>query len=111
LLLSCSTTSGRVMDKEIVTDASIPGNGFRLADEWDGAEWWRTCLDYLKIGDIFRLVNQDGTITDQRVLRVIQPLEIALIRDTGNPDPHAKKRAYLGGEMKFEEVDKTQIGL
>jgi len=88
-------------------DASIPNNGFRRADKWEG-EWDRTCLDYLEAGDIFRLVNQDGTVKDGKLLRVVEPLEMAVVRDWSSVDPHAKKRAYLGGKMVFESVEDQQ---
>jgi len=93
------------MDKEIVTDASIPGNGFRLADKYyaDVDEWHRTCLDFLKTGDIFRFVTQDGVI-DGKAFRVVEPLEMVKVRDLSSSDPSATKLAYHGGGMKFEEV-------
>lgn len=99
------------MKKEITTDASIPGNGFRLADKYyaDNKEWHRTCLDFLKTGEIFRFVSQDGTV-DGKSFRVVEPLELVRVRDfsrflpSGEPDPSATKLAYHGGKMEFEEV-------
>lgn len=95
----------------MITDASIPGNGFRLADKYhaDVKEWHRTCLDFLKTGEIFRFITQDGT-TDGKIFRVVEPLELARVRDftkllpNGEPDPSATKLAYHGGTMKFKEV-------
>ena len=92
-------------------DASIPGNGFRLADKYhaDPKEWHRTCLDFLKVGEVFRFVTQKGE-TDGKVFRVVEPLELARVRDhskflpSGEPDPNATKLAYHGGKMKFEEA-------
>ena len=92
-------------------DASIPGNGFRLADKYyaEVNEWHRTCLDFLKTGEIFRLIAQDGT-TDGKVLRVVEPLELVRVQDlrkllpNGEPDPNSTRLAYHGGEMKFEEI-------
>ncbi len=90
------------MDKNIITDASIPGNGFRLADKYyaDTDEWHRTCLDFLKAGEVFRFVAQDG-VTDGKAFRVVEPLEMAKIRDSLTDE---YRLAYHGGKMKFEEV-------
>ncbi len=92
--------------KDMITDASTPGNGFRLADKYyaEHKEWHRTCLDFLKAGDVFRLVTQEGT-TNGKILRVIEPLEMVRVRDESNPNPNATRLAYHGGKMKFEEVD------
>ena len=92
-------------------DASIPGNGFRLADKYNAADstWDRTCLDFLKAGDIFRLVPQGGE-TNGKVLRVVEPLELVRVRDFSkllpnkDSDTNATKLAYYGGRMKFEEA-------
>ena len=92
-------------------DASIPGNGFRLADKYHeaGGTWNRTCLDFLRTGDIFRLVTQEGE-TNGKVLRVVEPLELVRVRDfskflpNGDSDPSATRLAYHGGKMKFEEA-------
>ena len=94
-----------MMDKEIATDASIPGNGFRLADKYhtDRKEWHRTCLDLLETGDIFRFVTQKGT-TDKKIFRVVEPLEMVKIRDTSSLNPNAMRLAYHEGKMKFEEI-------
>lgn len=89
---------------DIRFNASIPNNGFRLADKWDG-EWIRTCLDFLETGDIFRQVNQDKTLKDGKVLRVVKPLKLEIARDYKSVDSHATKRVYLGGAMIFEEVE------
>ena len=93
------------MDKELITDASIPGNGFRLADKYyaDHKEWHRTCLDFLKTGDVFRFVTQRET-TDGKIFRVVEPLEMVKVRDLSSSDPNATKLVYHGGKMKFEEV-------
>lgn len=93
------------MERDIVTDASIPGNGFRLADKYyaDNKEWHRTCLDFLEIGDIFRFVTQEGA-TDGKTFSVVKPLEMVRIRDLSGSDPNATKLAYHGGKMEFEEV-------
>lgn len=90
-------------NKEITTDASIPGNGFRLADKYhaDDKKWHRTCLDFLKAGDIFRFVTQKET-TDGKAFRVVEPLEMVKVRDMSSPN--AMRLAYHGGKMKFEEV-------
>lgn len=91
------------MDKNIITDASIPGNGFRLADKYypDHKEWHRTCLDFLKIGDIFRFVTQKG-VTDGKSFLVIEPLEMVKVHDKLTDE---YRLAYHGGKMKFEEVN------
>lgn len=93
------------MRKEIITDASIPGNGFRLADKYyaDHKEWHRTCLDFLKTGEIFRFVTQKGT-TDGKIFRVVEPLEMVRVRDWSGSNPSTTKLTYHGGKMKFEEV-------
>lgn len=102
------------MEKEIITDASIPGNGFRLADKYhaDVNEWHRTCLDFLKTGEVFRFVTQDGA-TDGKAFCVVEPLELVRVRDfskclpSGQPDPGATKLAYHGGKMKFEKASEA----
>lgn len=97
------------MDAHKKYDASIPNNGFRLADKRVEEKWVRTCIDFLKTGDIFRFVNQDGVVDDDKVFRITEPLGMAAVRDVGNPDPRATRPAYLGGEMKIEEITKRGI--
>ena len=93
----------------IQKDASIAGVGFRQADKLVGTEWVRTCLDFLRAGDIFRFVNQKGVVENDKVFRIVEPLQMAAVRNIGNPDPRATRPSYLGGEMKIEEVDKKEI--
>lgn len=46
-----------------------PTVGFRLVDKKVGTDWVRTKVDFLKPGDIFRFVRQDGVVEDDRVFR------------------------------------------
>jgi len=86
-----------------------PTVGFRLADKLVNGKWERTKCDYLFPGDVFRFVRQDGVIEDSTPYRVINALPRVLISDTDNPGKRIL--AYQGGEMKIEEVGKTEIGV
>ena len=82
-------------------DASIPNNGYRLADKLVNGDWIRTCCDYLKTGDIFRMVDQSGMLKSDKVYKTLVPMKLTTVRD---PITGEKMKRYHGGEMKVEEV-------
>jgi hypothetical protein len=82
-------------------DAGIPNNGYRLADKLVDGIWVRTCCDFLKTGEIFRMVDQAGMPKTDKVFKVVVPMKLATITD---PISEEKVKRYHGGEMRVEEV-------
>ncbi len=82
-------------------DAGIPNNGYRLAAKLVNGEWVQTCCDFLKTGEIFRMVDQSGIPKDDKIYKILVPMQLVTVTD---PISGEKLKRYHGGEMKVEEV-------